>query len=284
MKLLNTIFIFSTIVLISCSENPFFKDENVSDQTTIRGTVVLNKGTSSQNVFVWLQNTDTSTRTDEHGQFNLRIPPANKQEGGKFNGSYNLYFFMANYSLDSARVLFRNGILVWGEGDLNTKGEINNTITLDKILDIKTKLNTPSISNTYEGNITGTITLQASKDSVLVKIFQATRDTVTTYLFHNVNQSTSAVVIINSFCNEKSEKFVYVKQSPITLSILQEWPPIQNGNSVNFAAGSYRIYPFIIVVRVLPAGFYDQLQEFVEINSNYMDYPIEGTTDILNIN
>ena len=73
--------------LIDCSENPLFKDEDISSGgSDIKGKVSLNDNSPPDNVFIWLEGFNISTYSDSQGNFLLQLPPASNQPGGGING------------------------------------------------------------------------------------------------------------------------------------------------------------------------------------------------------
>ena len=80
--------------------------------------------------------------------------------------TFSLYFYVANYRLDSIRVVLRDGYVEYGQDDLKENGELRQTQWLIKFLDIHTVIEPEEIPNDYQGTFRITLTLQAEVDSV----------------------------------------------------------------------------------------------------------------------
>ena len=124
--------IFNSLLLgVKCTENPFDNEDKIL-ANSIMGKVELSDQQSPDNVHVWFKAFNISTRTDENGNFELKLPTETKQSGGGLDGIYSLYFYVANYvvlyiyrelieSFPRALVpilkcfdLFKHCVLFWG--------------------------------------------------------------------------------------------------------------------------------------------------------------------------
>ena len=137
---------------LSCTKSPFEADI-APEPRIIRGTVDLLNTTPDDNIFVWLEGFDLSTRTDEFGDFSIEIPKELSESTASLNGIFELYFYVANYKINSATITVRNGLFLYGEGDLNNQGSLTHTIQMHKILDILTLVQPQWVPNGYTGPI-----------------------------------------------------------------------------------------------------------------------------------
>lgn len=161
------------IILFNCTESPFFKQDEISNNT-IKGRVELSDHSSPNNVYVWFRALDISTRTDENGCFELQCPSPSSQPGGGVDGIFNIYFYVANYRLDSVGVTIFNGNVKFSEEGLNSRGELAELIVLSKILDVEASIDSVSIpvtqdtSGSHQDTSYITFTVQAIREPVTV--------------------------------------------------------------------------------------------------------------------
>ena len=158
----------ATILHWQCTENPFSFGDEISTNT-IRGRVELSDHASPDNVLVWLSVFDLSTRTDENGDFSLSLPSSSARPEGGIDGLYNVYFYAANYRIDSVQIPIFNGNVQYSNAIFNDREELYQTIRLSKILDIHATIDPVTIQRGYPYNIDITFKVQAPKGKVLVK-------------------------------------------------------------------------------------------------------------------
>lgn len=152
---------------LNCSENPIFKDEKVSNNS-ISGRVELDDASKPDCVFVWSRALDLGTRTDETGFFKLQIPPPYLQPGKGLDGLYALYFYVANYSLDSLEIVMSNGNVQISNEEVNNKGELIKHVKLNKLVEITTSIEPLIITPDFQDTILTTLTFKAYKEDVLI--------------------------------------------------------------------------------------------------------------------
>lgn len=159
-----------SLLCMSCIENPFGGDKDISGGTrSVRGQVTLSNGAKSEGAYVWLDGFNLGTNVNAQGEFTLTLPPAGSQSsGGGANGVYQLYFFLANYTLKSSSIVTRNGAFVYGQGEVNKSGELTNAKSLDQFLRISTEVNPATVSTNYSGVVSVEIFLTATIDTATV--------------------------------------------------------------------------------------------------------------------
>lgn len=149
----------------SCTESPFEGDIG-KEPKQITGLVDLaDTFNDEKGVYVWLSGLNLGTYTDSLGAFKLEMP---KNVSRDFSGVFTLYFYVANYRLNRATVVVREGKFLYGAGDLTPDGRIKDVVKMFKILDIKTIVDPPSVPSSYSGPIDVQTTLQATLDTVSV--------------------------------------------------------------------------------------------------------------------
>jgi len=112
------------LLAAGCTENPFDSGSEISAKTSVSGRVILLNSSSSEGVYVWLEGLNLGVFTGPNGDFLLRLPSPSSQPGGGFTGSANLYFYMANFQLDSTRLVLRGGEFLYSQGELNIRKHI----------------------------------------------------------------------------------------------------------------------------------------------------------------
>ena len=158
-KQLALICALSLMTLLGCTENPFFDPPEVG-AAQISGKVFLSHDFDNSGVYVWVEQLKLSAYTNSDGEFLINIPPPASQGGGNgLTGDLFMYFYLANYKLDSARISFLSGAPLISKGDLNEEGNLNRIINLSKLLNVKLSLSLKSISMSSIDSLNIKITL-----------------------------------------------------------------------------------------------------------------------------
>lgn len=166
-----TMFMLGCMWWGACTDSPF-DNEIRPVSRTIRGEVRLDDRVDARaGVYVWLQGLNLSARTDSLGKFELVIPNTLVgQNGVKVNGVFSLYFYVANYSIDSLAVVVRDGLFEYSQSGLDADGNLLEPIRLFKILTITTIVVPPEVAQTYGGPIDMQTTFRATGDSVKIVV------------------------------------------------------------------------------------------------------------------
>jgi hypothetical protein len=131
--------LFFLLVWMSCTDNPFV-DSVMLEPTRISGQVQLADGITPDSIFVWLEEFNFGTYTDSVGNFALTLPPPEVQgDGLGFSGTYQLYYYLSNYSTTMIPLEFSAGDLEPDQPQLDTKGRLFKIPVLEKILDVRTR-------------------------------------------------------------------------------------------------------------------------------------------------
>ena len=183
------LFSISMFSLVMCTSNPIFKDEDPSSQRIVEGDIRLSDNTSPGGVFVWLEELNISTVTDENGAFSLQLPPFQSQPGGGLTGDYNIYYYVGNYGLGSSSIALLNGSILHDAGDVDSDGDIKGTVILNKLLDIGTEINLPEILETDSFRLVIKVTLIPQGDPVEVETMKNPDGWITRMIFKKMDAS-----------------------------------------------------------------------------------------------
>ncbi|MBN1481303.1 hypothetical protein EH223_02920 [candidate division KSB1 bacterium] len=149
MKLCIKIALFFSLLLVHC-DNPFGKDEIKGDNRSISGVVSVSGSRNAAGVYVWLDILNIGNFTDESGAFTLILPPSSTLNStGKVTGDFDLYFYTINHKLVTKKIIFRDGSVVYGSGDVDANGTVHN-ISLFRTFYAETRATFPLPSNPGE--------------------------------------------------------------------------------------------------------------------------------------
>ena len=272
----NLVFICSFILssLISCTENPFSDGPNIMS-TQIRGQVLLDNDSDNSGVYVWVEQMGVSAFTNTDGEFLINIPPPVSQGGGGgFQGDLFMYFYLANYKLDSVRVEFVNGVPLASKGDLNEEGNVAGSIQLSNLLNVKLSLNTKTISMSSTDSLR--ITISLTTPQIVPIIFVITKASnhdvipLPAFFIKKVDSEESILRI-----NDIDPYFEFVDF--VTLK-----EPVTYDTKVGFSegelpTGTYEIIPYFKVRGVHPpSGLLKDFGEHVfEYHPDYLNLPFK---------
>jgi hypothetical protein len=143
------------IVLVDCSNNPFFGDEVIEDGLVLSGRITLQEETDYSNIFVWLRGLNVSTKTKADGSFSLQLPNPQSWPGGAFAwmGELPLYFYMDNFVIDSVMISFLNGKLGSEQANITEKGTLKKNRELKKIMHINASIQPANIKANQDQKI-----------------------------------------------------------------------------------------------------------------------------------
>lgn len=160
--------VVAAATLENCTDSPL--DEKISGQPRqISGFVDIVEEDEDNDTFVWLEGFEIGTRTQEDGSFELEIP--NSLSNGLhtgLNGIYHLYFYIANYAIETVEIVIRDGKIVYGEGGLTDLGDLREPVKMRKILNVRTIVEPKSVQRSYRGPMNVMVTLQAPQDTIEV--------------------------------------------------------------------------------------------------------------------
>lgn len=272
----NLVFICSFILssLISCTENPFSDAPKIMS-TQIRGQVLLDNDSDNSGVYVWVEQMEVSAFTNTDGEFLINIPPPISQGGGGgFQGDLFMYFYLANYKLDSIRVEFVNGVPLDSKGDLNEEGNVAGSIQLSNLLNVKLSLNTTTISMSDTDSVRIKITLTTPQIFAVTFVITKTsnRDVVPlpAFFIRKVDSEESILKI-----NDIDPYFEFVDF--VTLREPAIYDTKVGFSEGELPTGTYEIIPYFKVSGVNPpSGLLKDFGEHVfEYHSDYLNLPFK---------
>lgn len=258
------------VCLINCTELPFGSDDISSGHRQIKGKVKLHDGSSPDNVYIWLSSFNIGTYTDKTGQFNLSLPPKSSMGSSDgISGTFDLYFYIANYKLVASQVVVRDGEFVYSRGDINKAGELYETKTLRRFLRINTSVSPASISVNYTGSIEVKVTLQATIDSATIIIPESLGGML-------------GAVFVKKI--DSHEVFIY-KSVPVTVSSSKILVGLSSQSlSMTFnlilnplLPGKYEVIPYLLIAHeMIPGKLIDSIgSNVMELHPDYLKNPFK---------
>ena len=290
-----------TIFIIACTNNPFFDDKVSSDnKLNVSGTVKLNDGSAPDNVYIWLEGFDISTRTDKRGNFELTLPSPQLQAGAGLTGGYKIYYYIANYEYATSSVLIRNGRFEYGSKDLDKTGNISKTITLRKILDVQT------IINSTDFMLPDTILNQDFPDTVynnedsLLYIMNDPSLNITIQLTnlmggvkvqsYKLDENKAACVIFRKADDPESKSHYIFNELSTVLSSQEinsvtKWQINLDWYEITLEPGTYIFRPFLIILQDgLPQELLNSFgKKAYRATPEYLNVPYKLETDSIKI-
>ena len=251
-----------------CTWNPFGEDEISSGHRQIRGTVQLHDGSSPEGVYVWLDGFNIGDYTDGTGQFKL-ILPAESSHGSSsvVSGIYSVYFYIANYGLDSAQVVVQDGEFVYSRGDINKDGKLYAPMVMRSFLRINTSVEPLSVSANYTGNIEVKVTLTAMIDSATVVVPKSIGGMLGAILLKKSDSQT--VTIFTSAPYIETRAAILVGKVGRTIGM--------TFNFINrsLGPGTYEVVPYLLIAHEpIPEDLMESLgPNAEELGPDYLNIP-----------
>lgn len=261
-----------SVLIFSCTSNPLFKDDQIKSEQ-LSGQILLNDETTPDNIYVWLEGFNLGTLTDSQGRFTLSLPsPETRGLGSNFNGEVSLYFYVANYYIDSTTIIFANGKLLEDQAEIDSVGELSATKTLRKMASIVTFAD-QSLANSNLLKIFITITsfdynIKVYSLRELLKHPQA--GFIRTGLIIESLENSQLVIFI-----DRSESFLW--GDVLLTNVPQQWTYELNLDIFNLPAGHYRIVPYLLFPQNgIPDALLESISSTVEkFEKDYLLLPIK---------
>ena len=274
------------LVSISCTSNPFWEDAK-KNELTLSGIVHAENNETGIPVSIWVETLDLYTTTEPDGVFSIPIPNT-QSNSGTISGPVKLYFFIHNYSMDSATVYFTNGVFSRDQTDFSTDGQLLNTIELKKIFSGTVELHFGGTSLSFRDtvrlsfhlNIHSSVSIDAYKftwahnDFHSGIIFRALDDdTVATYRYSITNESGMTI-------EDEIHTLNYPHDTALT------WTYYILSDSLDLPVNAYEVLPyFLIGHEYFPDGLASAFggDPTFTISEHYLKLPSDIVSDTLTI-
>jgi len=264
-------------VITSCTSNPIGDDEIGTSNRQIQGQIGLSSQQTPDNVIVWLESFNIVTKTDGEGKFGLTLPASAQSSG--VSGFFRVYYFLANFNVDSSSVLGKDGEFVYSSADINNEGELKTLKILRQFLRIETQVS-PSVvlENSFTGSIEIAAIFSAVLEPVTVIIPKTIGGVLGAALIKNIDTGSARIVLSNP--GIETDETVRVGQTPVVRKMSFNF-------SINrLSKGKYEIVPyFLIKHQEIPAELWLSIGEDLEqLGQNYLKIPIKSDNEILTVN
>ncbi|KAA3663478.1 MAG: hypothetical protein DWQ10_00060 [Calditrichaeota bacterium] len=265
--------VFISVLFFSCDSNPFSSNVISGNRDTISGRVELS-GDEPEGVYIWLESFGVGTFSGQNGDFKLTLPPGNAETSGTFN----LYFFVANYAIDSARVAINNGEFIFGDQEIDSNGRLIGTKKLDKFLEIVTTVlpenvvTAPNVRENVKISVdftslidSTTIVIPRSVPGLLGGVFIENIETGELYLYSSLPVTTSTTLIVGKVKITRSLTFEFI--------------------TLNLPRAQYRFVPyFLIFHQQIPGGLIESIgQNTLAFAPNFLKLPLKKQDAIFEV-
>jgi hypothetical protein len=266
--------------LPGCTRNPFGGDDVSSGHREISGVVQLHDGSSPEGVYVWLEGLDVGTYTNEKGEFTISLPAKSGQgPSSGLNGVFNVYYYLANYDLDSTQVVVRDGEFLYSRGDINKDGGLTAPKVLTRFLRITTLVEPSKAPATYSDRIEVQVTLEAaSADSATVIVPRSIGGLLGAILVKRTDSQ--EVFVYEAVPGAQGNLIVQVGASPRTLRMTF------NFTLVPLPPGTYEVVPYLLIAhQTIPRTLMQSIGSNVEIlGPGYLNIPFRRQGGSLEVN
>ena len=261
----------------SCTDNPFFGGQDGAlDKHLVRGKVMLSDGKSPENIYVWLDSLNISTRTGANGDFSLNLPKGDSLTG--YNSTMQLYYYVANYKITFSTVLVHDGLFEYNKYDINNEGRIKSTVVLSKLLDISTDISPSTLSPSSEPRLLNiNVTLRTIDTTVMVFTEMDRELVLGSYIFKESGTAQDQAIRISN--QGVSIKGFFIDSSSIWQGQLL-WQPGM------LTSGIYEVYPYLIIQQEdFPDGLLESFgSNATKFSENYLKIPFRHDTAVLTVN
>ena len=243
----------------------------------VSGQVQFDGSEQPEGVYIWFQGFNMSTRSDLDGHFEFVLPPPALQgAAGGISGAFNIYYYTANFHLDSTEVALVGGSFVQPRGELNSEGKLSLPKLLRQSLIVKTAVQPTFVFREA-------IVVTEGKTDFIMKIevsLSAVRDSVVVQFPREVDQVRGPLI----FRNIETGDFK-VLGSTIAELVTSDRDTVDTVPTVRTLAlplfpadlvpGQYEVIPYILLNEVpLPDGLIESLgPDIVELGEGYLSLP-----------
>jgi len=258
-----------------CTYNPFYSEDAAKDFHIVKGKIRLADGDSNDNIYVWLEELNLSTRTNIQGEFSLSIPRTDNLKG--YNNDLKLYYYVGNYAIQNSNVLVVDGMFEYGKYDINSDGLIKETIHLRKLVDVKTTIIPQSISEDYNGAMNIEVVVTNLDTNILVINQMTLYNVLGGIIFREINSSHADATRLQL---DGVAHLSHQLLDPVTWQGSFNWP-------FRFLPpGNYDVYPYIFLVQSgIPQELFNNFGENADrFTEDYLKIPFKHQSDLLKVN
>ncbi len=184
-----------------------------------------------------------NTNPDENGYFQFRLPEPTLQPYGGLTGAFKIYFFLANYELDFAKVYVKNGLLLTSRGDLDENGRLRQQRILTEKLRISIHVSPDTVVNDSASTLNFELRLEATQDTVYIHYPDRAQGPLSILFFRNLSDGKRTDKIF--------ESSAFASAAPMitdSISIFPKfWVSAAHVESIGLKKGIYEIIPFFII-------------------------------------
>lgn len=259
--------LLAAALLLSCTENPFGSDSEISSKRTVSGTVELVGSSTQSGAYVWLEGLNLGTFTDREGNFEITLPSPGSQPGGGLTGAANLYYFVANYRLRSDQLILRNGEFLYSQGPLNEQGRLVDPVILTPLIDVDVQITPASFSTSYDSSLEVTTIIDVRVDEQQVLTVSTDLSVISVVLVEQLGSSGAFLRTLLS--GPGRETITTLERGRHELKTRYFVTP-------NFLpAGSYQAIPYVWVLQDdLPAALIESLgAQYRQYSQDYIKIP-----------
>lgn len=257
----------------SCTQNPFDDQAEITSKNKLSGFIELEGDADARNVYVWLDIFDLGNFTDARGHFQLELPPPEQQPHGGYTGQVNLYFYSANYQIDSTSLIIRRGEFLFPQGLTDEAGQFRNPVTLEKLLDVTVTVDPAAFSTDDNAPVEIFVNLCATRHPVEILTTETNDREIAVFLAERTDTSDGGFFPINT--DAYREVFRLVENET------EIWESYFIPASVRLPEGEYRMLPYIWVrQRGLPRRLIESLGiPFEQFSPAYGNLPFQRHGD-----
>lgn len=243
--------LFVCCFLMGCTKNPFDSDRLIDSRNTISGMIKLANEAVPDSVYVWLDGLAVGGWTDRRGRFELSLPAASSRPEASLTGVFKLYFYLANYGLDSAEVVLRQGRVEFGHGAIASNGQLKETAFLKRILDVRTTI-IPQVfpellsdtATTIEGQtLRIELALRAVTDPVTIEYPNSSRGPVAILFIKRSDSTASSLEILDIDGTAEQAELMAETIHP-SQKLFVTYYYLRVGH---LASGNYKIVPYFYI-------------------------------------
>lgn len=258
------------LIMSRCTSNPIGEDEISFGKRELKGEVRLGNNANPEGVFVWLEGFDFDTTTDADGRFSFVLPPPAAQPGGGLSGGFRLYFYMANYKLDSVSVFVRNGEFLYSTDNINSAGELALPRHLVQILNIRSIMFPDSVRRDETISIIVKFQFSTTRsDTALVYMPGVVNGFLNPILFHNRDTDETLIFSSTNAGHSSGDTLKVTNNGPVELI------RVVNAAVQDFPVGTYEAVPFLFVLQDgIPRELANNIRVDIRaLGPDYLDIP-----------